>query len=60
MCRFGPGVMEALRAHAWPGNVRELRNLIERLLLTGGGETVTTDDLPAEFAGPAKQNRPPA
>jgi transcriptional regulator of acetoin/glycerol metabolism len=50
MCRFGPGVMEALRAHAWPGNVRELRNLVERLLLTGSGETVTNDDLPAEFA----------
>jgi transcriptional regulator of acetoin/glycerol metabolism len=50
MRRFGPGVMEALRAHPWPGNVRELRNLIERLLLTSNGETIARDDLPAEFA----------
>nr|WP_294559986.1 sigma-54-dependent Fis family transcriptional regulator [uncultured Rhodopila sp.] len=49
MCRFGPGVMEALRAHSWPGNVRELRNLIERLLLTGG-DMITPGDLPVEFA----------
>ena len=54
MCRFGPGVMEALRAHAWPGNVRELRNLVERLLLTCGGETVGLVDLPAEFARAAE------
>jgi transcriptional regulator of acetoin/glycerol metabolism len=50
MRRFGAGVMDALRSHAWPGNVRELRNLIERLLLTSGSETVTVDDLPPEFA----------
>jgi transcriptional regulator of acetoin/glycerol metabolism len=54
MGRFGPGVMEALRAHGWPGNVRELRNLVERLLLTCGGETIGLADLPAEFTRAAE------
>nr|WP_294507643.1 sigma-54-dependent Fis family transcriptional regulator [uncultured Rhodopila sp.] len=60
MCRFGPGVMEALRAHSWPGNVRELRNLIERLLLTSSGETVTPDGLPPEFAAAETAELSPA
>jgi DNA-binding NtrC family response regulator len=38
-----------LRAYAWPGNVRELRNVIESLLLTAEGETVTGDEVAALF-----------
>jgi sigma-54 dependent transcriptional regulator, acetoin dehydrogenase operon transcriptional activator AcoR len=49
MCRFGPGVMAALRSHSWFGNARELRNLIEQLLLTCSDEMVTVDDLPSEL-----------
>lgn len=38
--RFPVAVQNRLRRHAWPGNLRELRNLVQRLLLLGGGEEV--------------------
>jgi transcriptional regulator of acetoin/glycerol metabolism len=47
--QFGEAVTAMLRAYAWPGNVRELRNVIESLLLTAEGETVTGDEVAALF-----------
>jgi DNA-binding NtrC family response regulator len=41
--------MEALTHYSWPGNVRELENVIERLSVTGGGQTIALEDLPAEI-----------
>lgn len=38
-----------LRSYSWPGNVRELENVIERLVVTGRGQTVRVEDLPAEI-----------
>ena len=35
--RFSGEAIDALRRYAWPGNVRELANVIERLLILGGG-----------------------
>ncbi|MBN8727091.1 MAG: sigma-54-dependent Fis family transcriptional regulator [Xanthomonadales bacterium] len=37
---FGVAVQNRLRHHPWPGNVRELRNLVQRLLVLGGGGEV--------------------
>ncbi|MGB7212920.1 MAG: sigma-54 dependent transcriptional regulator [Gemmatimonadales bacterium] len=37
--RFSAEALEALRQYAWPGNVRELANVVERLLILGGGGT---------------------
>lgn len=37
---FSSGAIEELERYAWPGNVRELRNVVERALLLGMGETV--------------------
>jgi two-component system nitrogen regulation response regulator NtrX len=34
-------------AYDWPGNIRELRNMVERLVIMTGGETIGPDDLPA-------------
>ena len=51
LLRFAPGVMAALRSLPWPGNVRELRNLVERLLLTGGDAEVTLDDVMLTLTG---------
>jgi two-component system nitrogen regulation response regulator NtrX len=34
-------------AYDWPGNVRELRNMVERLVIMTGGDTIGSDDLPA-------------
>ncbi|MGH7590617.1 MAG: helix-turn-helix domain-containing protein, partial [Gemmatimonadales bacterium] len=35
--RFNAEALEALGRYAWPGNVRELANVVERLLILGGG-----------------------
>jgi DNA-binding NtrC family response regulator len=44
--KFSTGALNALRQHDWPGNVRELRNVVQRLLILGGGGEIT----PAEVA----------
>lgn len=36
----------ALMNYDWPGNVRELENLMQRLIITTDGETITVPDLP--------------
>ncbi|GIX22679.1 MAG: hypothetical protein KatS3mg121_1462 [Gammaproteobacteria bacterium] len=42
--RLGPRALAGLARHAWPGNVRELANILERLSILYGGETL--DRLP--------------
>jgi DNA-binding NtrC family response regulator len=42
---FSVSVQNRLRNHSWPGNVRELRNLIQRLLVLGGDEEVSTQEI---------------
>ena len=37
---FSPGAKARMRDYRWPGNVRELRNLVQRLLILGNGESV--------------------
>jgi two-component system NtrC family response regulator len=44
--QFDSDGMAALNSHRWPGNVRELENLVERLLIMRGSDTITLDDLP--------------
>jgi two-component system nitrogen regulation response regulator NtrX len=44
---FAPEALKDLQSYAWPGNVRELRNVVERILLIAGGETVTAEDVRA-------------
>lgn len=41
--------LDALRAYSWPGNVRELGNLIERLSVLNGDQTVDILDLPTRY-----------
>jgi two-component system, NtrC family, nitrogen regulation response regulator NtrX len=43
--RFAPEATARLQHYSWPGNVRELRNVIERLLIFVGGDTITAQDL---------------
>lgn len=38
-----------LLAHAWKGNIRELKNTLERALILNENNTLTPDDLPADF-----------
>jgi two-component system response regulator PilR (NtrC family) len=47
--RVSADAMRQLEAHDWPGNVRELENLVERALALSSGDTVTTNEIPAEI-----------
>jgi transcriptional regulator with GAF, ATPase, and Fis domain len=40
-----------LTKYDWQGNVRELENIIERAIVLGSGQTVKSEDLPAEITG---------
>ncbi|MEM9724959.1 MAG: sigma-54 dependent transcriptional regulator [Pseudomonadota bacterium] len=53
--RFGADAIAALQAFQWPGNVRQLKNIVERILILGGGskDPVSADDLPAELVSGA-------
>jgi len=43
------GVRKLFLNYSWPGNIRELENLTERLVLMAGGDSITIEDIPAEF-----------
>ena len=48
-CELTPDAIALLEGHSWPGNVRELRNVVERLLLSHYGRTVTATDVEAKL-----------
>ena len=52
--KFTPEAEEALLAHPWPGNVRELLHVVEKAVLTGGGATLSPQDLPMGSFGSAE------
>lgn len=52
--RFSPAAMTALLQYSWPGNVRELESAVGYALAIGLQEELGLDDLPPEFALPAR------
>jgi DNA-binding NtrC family response regulator len=54
--RFGIAAQNVLRQYNWPGNVRELKNLVHRLLLLGGDETVSETETQQALAPPQSQS----
>ena len=42
---FAPDAIERLQQHDWPGNIRELRNVVERLTILSGNDTITAADV---------------
>jgi DNA-binding NtrC family response regulator len=46
---FSDEVLAAFRGYSWPGNVRELKHVIERLVVTAKGGSLTIKDLPKEI-----------
>jgi len=48
---FAPPAITRLAAHDWPGNLRELRNLVQRLLVVGGGAEVSLDEIELALGG---------
>jgi len=55
---FSAEALEILKRYAWPGNVRELRNVVERVLLLSGGDTITGEEM--NLALPSARNGEPA
>ena len=49
--RSRAGAMSLLMQHDWPGNVRELRNLVERMVIFAGGNTIGDEDVQAALPG---------
>ncbi len=43
--RFSVAAQNRLRNYPWPGNVRELKNLVKRLLILDGRETIELDEV---------------
>ena len=54
--RFSIAAQNRLRNYPWPGNVQELRTMVRRLLLQGGGEEVSLEEIERELS----QAAPPA
>lgn len=48
-------ILEALKNYAWPGNVRELKHVLERMVVTAKGTSLSVKDLPKEV----RENRFP-
>lgn len=55
--RFTDNALKALLDHHWPGNVRELQNVVQRLVVMIGADTIDVPDLPPamRFALPREQ-----
>lgn len=56
---IAPAAMRVLMDYHWPGNIRELQNVLEYAFVVIQGKTLTTADLPPEFAETKQpQNKP--
>jgi two-component system response regulator AtoC len=53
--KISKGVEDFFTAYHWPGNVRELKNVIERAMILGDGDTLLMEHLPLEILGPASK-----
>ena len=53
--KISKGVEDFLKGYDWPGNVRELKNMIERTMILGEGDTLLMEHLPMEILGQASR-----
>jgi DNA-binding NtrC family response regulator len=56
--RFSVAAQNRLRNYPWPGNVRELKNMVKRLLILGGDEEVSLQEVEAQLASEASEGEP--
>ena len=56
--RFGVAAQNRLRNYPWPGNVRELKNMVKRLLILGGDEEISLEEVEAQLASNAPEGEP--
>jgi two-component system response regulator PilR (NtrC family) len=55
--RFTTQARRALLDYSWPGNIRELRNVIERAVALGDGQSLRLEDLPPSFPAASSATR---
>ena len=55
MQKVSQGVEDFFMSYSWTGNVRELRNVIERAMILGDGDTLLMEHLPIEILGQASK-----
>ena len=56
--RFSVAAQNRLRNYPWPGNVRDLRNLVQRLLIMGGKEEISLEEIEDLLASETPQDEP--
>lgn len=56
--RFGIPVQNRLRNYPWPGNVRELQQVVRQLMVQGGAEDVSLEEVEVELANHAADAGP--
>lgn len=54
--RMSSEAMQILSAAPWPGNVRQLRNVVERMVITSGGDIIHERELPLELRSAPRAN----
>jgi len=57
--RFGIAAQNRLRHYPWPGNLRELETIVRQLLIAGGPEQVTLEELEQRLRPPRSGQREP-
>lgn len=56
--RFSVAAQNRLRNYPWPGNVLELKNLVKRLLILGGSETIELEEVEAQLDSSTADSEP--
>jgi len=56
--RFGVAAQNRLRNYPWTGNLRELKTLVKRLLIQGGAEEISLQQVEAELESVAHAGEP--
>jgi DNA-binding NtrC family response regulator len=56
--RFSVAAQNRLRNYPWPGNVRELKNLVKRLLILEGRETIELEEVEAQLESNQPSSEP--
>jgi two-component system, NtrC family, nitrogen regulation response regulator NtrX len=56
--RFSVAAQNRLRNYPWPGNLSELKNLVQRVLVLGGGEEIRLEEVERELAVKTAMDEP--
>jgi len=56
--RFSVAAQNRLRNYPWPGNIRELKNLVHRMLILGGEEEISLEQVERELQAQTPTDEP--